>query len=180
MANANRKNFTDRMMQDQSVSRRIADIQSEIEARRDEATDLKNQMDLLPVDGVLPGDQKAGDSGFKGEGILLALEQQFYQSAEKGDEAATFAYVLAGYDVDKPRQKTKDTVLHIAASRNARDVVRVLVESGKCDYLMRDGQGRLASEKAYLFGRSPALARLLSIKERQQADREGIKLTRRP
>lgn len=180
MANANKTNFTDKMMKNRALATRIAGLQSEIEAKRDEATDLKNLMDFLPMDGVLPGDQKAGDSGFKGDGILLTLEEQFSQAASIGDEAAVFAFHLAGFDVNKPRGKTKETILHIAATRNARDVIRVLIESGKCDYLIRDGHGRLASEKAYLFGRNPALARLLSIKERKQAEKEGVRLTRRP
>ena len=78
------------------------------------------------------------------------------------------------------RPRWGDTVLHIAATRNARDVVRILVESGKCDYLIRDRQGNLPSTIAYVYGRNPALARLLSIKEKHQAEEQGIPLKYRP
>ena len=62
----------------------------------------------------------------------------------------------------------------------ARRVLRVLLDCGLCNFLLRDKGGRLASELAYLFGHDPAAARLLGIKESKQAEAEGTKLTRRP
>jgi hypothetical protein len=57
--------------------------------------------------------------------------------------------------------------------------MRVLLAHKDCDFLVRDKQGRLPSEMAYLYGRDPALARLLGNKERKQAAEKRIDLARR-
>ena len=109
-----------------------------------------------------------------------AYEHPAFRAAERGDAVAMLSSLQSGFDVNRLRERTGDTVLHIAATRDAKNVVRVLIESGQCDYLIRDPAGRLASEKAYLFGDNPALARLLAIKERKQAKEQGVTLTRKP
>jgi len=72
------------------------------------------------------------------------------------------------------------TALHIVAACQARKVLRVLLDTGECDFLMRDSHGRLPSEMGYLLDRDVAVARLLGNKEREQAQALGVKLTRRP
>lgn len=109
-----------------------------------------------------------------------ALHNEFFRAAERGDAGAVMAFLRAGGDPNLRRHRSGDTALHIAATRGARDVVRVLIESGRCDHLLRDGPGRLASENAYLYGRDPALARLLGVKERRQGEAQGLDVTRRP
>lgn len=42
--------------------------------------------------------------------------------------------------------------------------------SGRCDFLLQDKEGRLASEMAFLYGDDPAAARWLSSHERNHAD----------
>ena len=42
-----------------------------------------------------------------------------------------------------------------------------------------DVREHMLGRLAFLYGRDPALARLLTIKERKQADAQGITLTRR-
>ncbi|MCS0397888.1 ankyrin repeat domain-containing protein [Vibrio diabolicus] len=78
--------------------------------------------------------------------------------------------------------ETGFSVLHMAAACGARNVLRILIKREESDYLLRDKQGRLPSELAYLGGPVPdvAVSRLLGIKEVKQADLLGIKLTRRP
>jgi hypothetical protein len=70
--------------------------------------------------------------------------------------------------------------VRVSAATRARKVLRVLLDCGLCNFLLRDKGGRLASELAYLFGQDPAAARLLGVKERRQAEAQGIKLKRRP
>ncbi|GAB3326684.1 hypothetical protein GCM10027428_35430 [Haliea atlantica] len=82
--------------------------------------------------------------------------------------------------VNYQERGTKFTALHAAAATGARMTARLLLETGKCDHLLRDFKGRLPSELANLYGNDPALAHLLGIKERKQGDREGIRVTRRP
>lgn len=61
------------------------------------------------------------------------------------------------------------TALHHAAARGARSCIRLLVGTGKCDYLIRDNYGRYAFELAIEGGRDMAVARLLLKKQIQQA-----------
>ena len=64
--------------------------------------------------------------------------------------------------------------LHYIAAYRARPALRVILKSGKCDFLIRDGQGRLPSQLAREYGHDDAMARLLLIKEVQQAQAQGI------
>jgi ankyrin repeat protein len=66
------------------------------------------------------------------------------------------------------------TALHYIAAYRARPALRVILKSGKCDFLIRDGQGRLPSQLAREFGHDDAMARLLLIKEIRQAQAQGI------
>jgi ankyrin repeat protein len=66
------------------------------------------------------------------------------------------------------------TALHYVAAYRAPPALRILLKSGKCDFLIRDGQGRLPSQLAREFGRDPAMARLLLIKEIRQAQAQNI------
>lgn len=108
------------------------------------------------------------------------LYRDFLIATERGNPDTLRIYLDAGIDVNYQDPKTGQTALHVLAAAQARQAIRVLLASGKCDFLIRDKRGRLASELAYMFGEDPALARLLGNKERKQAEAQGIKLTRRP
>jgi ankyrin repeat protein len=111
--------------------------------------------------------------------ILPTLSQQFLEAVERGNPETVKIFLDAGIDINYRHPRSGQTALHVAAAAQARHAVRVLLGTGKCDFLMRDRQGRLASELAYTHGGDPALARLLGNKERKQAEEQGIKLTRR-
>lgn len=66
------------------------------------------------------------------------------------------------------------TALHHAAGLGDRGCIRVLVKSGACDYLIRDNYGRYASDLAIEWARDFGVARLLSMKRRQQAFARGV------
>lgn len=66
------------------------------------------------------------------------------------------------------------TALHHAAAMGARVCVRMLMASGRCDYLAVDHHGRYASQLASEWGNDHALARLLRKKQRDQADALGV------
>lgn len=83
------------------------------------------------------------------------------------------ALIAEGADVNVPDHNGM-TALHHAAARGARPCIRLLVASGKCDYLVRDGRGRYAFELAIEWARDYAVARLLMKKQMQQADRQGV------
>lgn len=64
--------------------------------------------------------------------------------------------------------------LHYGALYGARPAFCVLLTRGGCDFLVRDWEGRLPSESAREYGDDRAMARLLLIKEVQQARAQGI------
>lgn len=112
--------------------------------------------------------------------LVDTFGKEFLRVAENGNDARVAAFIEEGFIVNYQDRRNGETALHYAAASNARDVVRVLISCGKCDYLIRDIWGRLPSELAYSIAENPALARLLGNKERKQAEKQGGKLTRRP
>lgn len=109
----------------------------------------------------------------------VSLGREFLRAAERGDEQSVRIFLMAGFPPNWQDPESGESALHVAAGSKARAVVRLLVETGFCDYLLRDAQGRLASELAYMHGEDPTVSRLLGIKERKQAEARGIALKRR-
>ena len=114
-------------------------------------------------------------------GRLVALrrcEDVFSKTAfgDDGDSKhAAFLEAVNFGDMDKVRRYLKDpaininyaepgtglTALHIAAGRNAGAVLRLLVSTRKCDYTLKDAEGRTAATIAVVVGRNPAAGRYL-------------------
>ena len=65
------------------------------------------------------------------------------------------------------------TPLHHAAAVGSRPSIRALVNSGKCDYLIPDGEGRYPFEVAAESTDDFGIVRLLQKKQVQQAHRQG-------
>lgn len=99
-------------------------------------------------------------------GLFLAVQRL---SAEQLDRWL----VVPGVNVNV-RDEQGMTPLHHAAASGARPCIRLLVASGKCDYLIRDNQGRYAFELAIEWARDYAVGRLLSMKQAQQAAAQGV------
>ena len=118
--------------------------------------------------------------GQKRDKQLIALGNEFLNAAERGKPATLRGYMQEGFPVTWQDPDTGATALHIVAARQARNALRTILETGGCDFLLRDNRGRLSSEMGYLYGEDVAVARLLRIKERKQAEAQGIELTRRP
>ena len=96
-------------------------------------------------------------------------------SAVQQLSAARLARVLADPDLDVNVQDSQGmTALHHAAARGARPCIRLLVATGKCNYLLPDKQGRYAFELALEWARDYAVARLLMKKQVQQAHKRGV------
>lgn len=111
---------------------------------------------------------------------MISLGREFLKAARRGNPQMLGAFIEEGFPANYQSPQTGQSALHITAATKARMALRVLVGSGRCDYLLRDHQGRLASELAYLFGEDRAVTRWLRIHERRQAKAQGIKITRRP
>lgn len=116
----------------------------------------------------------------RSDAVMTRLGREFLKAAERGSAVVIGAFLEEGFPANWQDNRTKETALHVAAASRARGVLRILLEAGQCDYLLRDKGGRLASDLAYLYGHDPSAARLLGIKERKQAEAQGTGLSRRP
>ena len=88
--------------------------------------------------------------------------------------AAALESALARGDDPNETDQYGMTALHHAAAKGERPCIRLLVASGKCDYLLRDNKGRYAFELAIQWGRDFAVARLLMKKQAMQAHERGV------
>lgn len=86
----------------------------------------------------------------------------FLAAVNFGDVEKVRALLASGaIDVNHVEPKTGLTALHIAAGRGAAAVVRLLIQTGRCDLTIKDGKGRTAGTVAVTVGRDPALGRYL-------------------
>jgi len=106
-------------------------------------------------------------------------DKALLRAARNADAEAMKREIEGGAAINARDRETGATALHFVAAQGARPCLRILLASGKCDHLARDRQGRLASELAGVYGRDPAMARLLMRKELQQARAQGLDLKRR-
>ena len=105
--------------------------------------------------------------------VIETVLDQLIEYAYSGSAYGLSELIDQGADVNM-QDEYGWTPLHHAASRGARQSVRVLVASGKCDYLIRTHDGHYAFEIARTWGRSRAIANLLEKKHVQQAARLGV------
>lgn len=122
-----------------------------------------------------PRDTKDNDALIRAcNRAINRLGRDWIESARRGNVAAVRAFLEEGFPITYKDRLSGETALHAAAGSQARSVVRFLLPLWP-DFLIRDGQGRLASELAYLYGEDPALARLLAIKEQKQHESKPVK-----
>jgi len=106
--------------------------------------------------------------------VRIEMGFELLRAAKRGDDVKLGHLLALGAPVDFVDPVDRATALHYVAAYRARPAFRVLVRSGKCDFLVRDWEGRLPSEIAREYGRDRAMARLLLIREVQQAQAQGI------
>ncbi len=82
----------------------------------------------------------------------------------------------AGIPVNFPHPRTGQTALHVAASGGSMRLVEILVNTGKCDYLIRDKLGKQPWNNADFFNSDPEIKKLILAKTKEQAQREGVNL----
>ena len=112
------------------------------------------------------------------ERALTRLGREYIEAARDGDGDLVRAFLEEGFPAAYFDERTRETALHAAAGSRARPAIRVLIQHWP-DFLIRDRNGRLASELAYLYGEDPVLAHLLGIKERKEAITTGRHVVRR-
>lgn len=96
------------------------------------------------------------------------INDLFIECVKAGDAVAAKKLMIEGFNINAQDEHGM-TALHYAAAMGARPCVRLLVNSGKCDYLIQDNQGRYASELAFEWAHDYAVGVLLSKKQVKQA-----------
>lgn len=105
----------------------------------------------------------------EGKSLDLAL----LDAIERADSTEVSRLIAKNANPNTPDDEGM-TSLHHAAGLGDRGCIRVLVNSGACNYLIRDNYGRYASDLAIEWARDFGIARLLSTKRRQQAFVHGV------
>ncbi len=79
-----------------------------------------------------------------------------------------------GATVNNQDEDTRMAPLHYAAAYGCRPLIRKLVASQRCDYLLRDKNDRYAFELAMEWARDMGIGNLLMKKQCQQAHERGV------
>lgn len=106
-----------------------------------------------------------------GGGLGLGLPElgRFFAGVRAFDVPGVLAVINLYPDVVAARdEQTGGTALHVAAAYDCREIVRLLVNTGRCDFLAEDNAGRTPAAVARRLGTDPVISRLLARKEAQQ------------
>ena len=108
-----------------------------------------------------------------------ALNAQLLNAVQSGDEDHV-SRLLDLADVNYQEPGTQASALHYAAAYRAYGCLRVLIDSGKCDYHIRDGRNLYPSEVAFEFGHDPEMGAELAALEAAQARERGLIIWPKP
>lgn len=117
---------------------------------------------------ALPEEERASETPSRGDYEALTC----FEAARSGNVRALRFLIESDANIDEQEEGTGLTALHYAAGYGVRACLRLLVNSGRCDYLIRDAQDRYPSEVATEVARDYAVGRLLAKKEAEQAHRQ--------
>ena len=112
---------------------------------------------------------------------LYQLLPEYYRATNTGNaEKLHDIFNSKGFPVNYKDPLSGLTALHVLAGSCARKGLVVLLRHPDVDFLIRDKQGRLASEYAMVYSDDAEMALSIMEKENEQGERMGIKVTHRP
>lgn len=126
----------------------------------------------VPAAKVLRG-QPSVERGPKRPGDTLIL------AVLRRDAHAARQLIKEGVDVNF-RDSEGMTALHHAAAIRERPCLRLLVNCGRCDYLIKDNKERYASELAIEWGDDAGVGLLLAKKQAMQAYQRNVPAWAKP
>ncbi len=107
---------------------------------------------------------------------LFILGNEFILSAEHDLVSDGKIMIDAGYSVNFQHPKTMNTALHVAAQMNAFRFARMLVETEKINYLLKNNRSYYPTDYAYKYIKDLDLAEKIKQYTLEQAETEGEKI----
>lgn len=108
------------------------------------------------------------------DGNISEVEQTYYNllhaGASSGDERLIKAVIYSDpkFDINIRFADYGQTPLHVAALNSARRSIAVLAATRRCDYLIKDFHGFLASDIAYVYAKDVRTGAFLCRMEARQ------------
>jgi hypothetical protein len=149
---------------------RTTDIKNITEALNARVKDIKVYEQALntPIPKNLPETSKQ-------EAELLKLGFVFLEMAGRNDTVNAQAFIDAGFPVNFQHPRNKNTILHLACRWNgASNMANMLIDTGKCDYLLSNKAKELPYDIAYRFNRDHSLAKRLYIETEEMTSKKGL------
>lgn len=111
----------------------------------------------------------------QGELKALNLGMVFLETAKWNDTEVASQFINAGFPINFQHPETKNTLLHTVSYLNgAHKLAHFLIDTKKCNYLIKGAEDRVAYDLAYRFNRDHTLAERLFKETEQQANDEKI------
>ena len=108
---------------------------------------------------------------------LFDLGLVLIESGKWGDSGLAEKFIEAGFPINFQHPYSKKTLLHVALTGQGEGLSRLantLIDSGKCDYLLKDNIGQMAYDLSYRWGLDLALCEKLYEVTRKQAADQNI------
>lgn len=120
--------------------------------------------------------RRKGTEKLTEEQELIKLGEEFIQAGRSGDLDKVQNFIDFDFPVNFQEPTYKQTLLHISAGQKGSGSIKLaklLISSGKCDYLIRDIYNKIAVDNAMISGESEIVA-LLDTETREAAKKAGI------
>ncbi|GJL75960.1 hypothetical protein [Nitrosomonas sp.] len=106
---------------------------------------------------------------------LLKLGLVLLESAKYGDQNTLREYLDCDFPINFQHPLTNRTALHNAMAGNKSEYAEILMDSGRCDYLLRTNvTGDLACDYSYYNCTDRGLADRLDVETMKQAIKRGV------
>lgn len=108
------------------------------------------------------------------------MDLKFIQLVRERKYPEALAMMDQVRDINVCDPQTGATALHFAAHRSNAGFIDALEQRDDLDYLIQDREGRYSSELAWEVSGNEELGARLQQKEKEQAERDGVKIWPKP
>lgn len=134
------------------------------------------------IEGILRNlqinkDTKKERDGFMDEATKLTeLGIAFVEAADKCDRETMQRYIDNDYPVNFQHPKTLETALHNSVYHHDVKAIKILLDTGKCDFFIQDRASKIPYMNAHLARPNNEVAKLIIKPMKKAAEEQGINL----